>query len=273
MPRVLLAAVAIAVLAAGPRGARADGPEGEGPGAGAGTPDWRAATGLRVEQWIAPRSGGMGLDVRLTLPEMEHAGFAVETFSWERLDVMEEDLDPDAGTVYQVLGVRRWFGGARAGVFAGAHVMTFADGPRGFTPWFGFRLGRSSGGPMLAAEVRLLGMGVIGWRGGGVDSGELGVRMTGPSLGRFRLGSRGRLRSVHDVQRDATISAGIETLWRGRPLFVGLGVETLERAPATPAPTDPEIMLMETAASAPRPTSAVMLQVEVDMDLPRSLAE
>lgn len=271
MLRVLLASAAAVALAAGP--ARAEEPEHDRPGGALGAPGWRAATGLRVEQWIAPRSGGMGLDVRLTLPEMEHAGFAVETFSWERLDVMEEDLDPDAGTVYQVLGLRRWFGGARAGVFAGAHVMTYADGPRGFTPWFGFRLGPASGGPMLAAEVRLLGMGVIGWRGGGIESGEIGVRVSGPSLGRFRLGGRGRLRSVHDVQRDANMSAGIETVWRGRPFFVGLGVTTLERAPAPEAPPDPEVMLMETAASGPRPISAIMLQLEVDMDLPRSLAE
>jgi hypothetical protein len=266
MVRVVLASAAAIALAAGT--ARAEGPE-EGPGTG--DPGWRAATGLRVEQWMAPRSGGMGLDVRLTLPEMEHAGFAVETFSWERLDVMQEDLDPDAGTVYQVLGVRRWFGSARAGVFAGAHVMTYADGPRGFTPWFGFRLGRAQGGPLLAAEVRLLGMGVIGWRGGGIQSGELGIRATGPSLGRFRLGGRGRLRSVNDVQRDATISAGIETIWRGRPLFLGLGIETLERTP--PESPDPELMMMETADSAPRPTSALMVQLEVDMDLPRSIAE
>ncbi len=271
MFRVALASIAAITFAAGT--ARADGPE-ETPGGGATTPDWRAATGLRMEQWMTPRSGGMGLDVRLTLPEMEHAGFAVETFSWERLDVMEEDLDPDAGTVYQVLGVRRWFGSARAGVFAGAHVMTFADGPRGFTPWFGFRLGRAQGGPMLAAEVRLLGMGVIGWRGGGIESGELGVRVTGPSVGRFRIGGRGRLRSVHEVQRDAAISAGIETTWRGRPLFVGLGVDTLERTPPASAAPDPEMMMMmDSADAAPRPTSALMLQIEVDMDLPRSLAE
>ena len=271
MLRVVLASAAAIALASGPGPARADGQD-EDPSPADGTHGWRAATGLRMEQWIAPRSGGMGLDVRLTLPEMEHARFAVETFSWERLDVMEEDLDPDAGTVYQVLGVRRWFGGAAASVFAGAHVMTFADGPRGFTPWFGFRLGRD-GGPMLAAEVRLLGMGVIGWRGGGIESGDLGVRLTGPTVGRFRLGGRGRLRSVHDVQRDAMISAGIETTWRGRPLFLGLGLETLERAPAEAPPADPELMMMETAAAAQRPTSALMLHLEVDMDLPRSLAE
>jgi hypothetical protein len=270
MLRAVLASATVIALAAG--SARADGP-GEGPGSGASNPDWRAATGLRAEQWMAPRSGGMGLDVRLTLPEMEHASFAVETFSWERLDVMEEDLDPDAGTVYQVLGLRRWFGGPRAAVFAGAHVMTYADGPRGFTPWFGFRLGRAQGGPTLAAEVRLTGMGVIGWRGGGIDSGELGVKATGPSLGRFRLGGRARLRSVHEVQRDATISAGIETTWRDRPLFVGLGLQTLERTPPDSAPPDPQLMMMETADSAPRPTSALMLQLEVDMDLPRSIAE
>jgi hypothetical protein len=216
----------------------------------------------------------MGLDVRLTLPEMEHGAYAVETFSWERLDVMEEELDPDAGTVYQVLGLRRWFGGETAGVFAGAHVMSYAAGTaRGFTPWFGFRLGRASGGPHLAAEVRLVGLGVVGWRGGGVQSGEMAVRFAGPRVGRFRLGGRGRLRSVEAVQRDATISAGIETIWRGRPLFLGLGVDTLERAPSG-APADPELMMMmmETPA-APRPTSAIMVQLEVDMELPRSIAE
>jgi len=267
-------ASAIAVLAiAG--GARAQAPE-QGSGAGS-APGWRAATGLKVEQWIAPRGGGMGLDVRLTLPEMEHDLFSVETFSWERLDVMEEELDPDAATVYQVLGVRHWFGGAQAGVFAGAHVMSYAAGDaRGLTPWFGFRLGRAGGGPHLDGEVRLLGLGVVGWRGGAVDTGELAVRVGGPRVGRFRLGGRGRLRSVGEVQREATISAGIETPWRGRPIFVGLGVERLERAAeSAPAAVDPEMMMMMTTSesAAPRPTSAIMLQLEVDMELPRSLAD
>ncbi len=261
----------LAGLAAG-GSARADDPE-QGPPAGEPT-DWRAATGLRVEQWIAPRGSGMGLDVRLTLPEMEHGRFSVETFSWERLDVMEEELDPEDATTYQVLGLRRWFGSARAGVFAGAHVMSFAGHARGFTPWFGFRLGRITGGPVLAAEVRLLGLGIVGWRGGAVDTGELAVRVAGPRVGRFRLGGRGRLRSVSEVQRDATMSAGIETIWRGRPFFVGLGLERLERlAPAAAtAPVDPEaMMMMETTA--PRPTSAIVMQIEVDMDLPRSIGE
>jgi hypothetical protein len=252
----------------------------QNPDAPAAAPGWRAASGLRAEQWIAPRGGGMGLDVRLTLPEMERGRFGVETFSWERLDVMEEELDPDEGTVYQVLGVRRWFGGERAGVFAGAHVMSFAGGDaRGFTPWFGFRIGAATGGPSLAADVRLLGLGVVGWRGGGVDSGEVALRVTGPRVGRFRLGGRGRLRSVVDVQREATMSAGIETPWRGRPLFLGLGFVTLERAAAS-APADPEPMATSMMAitgtsdsAAPRPTSAILLQLEVDMDLPRSLAE
>jgi hypothetical protein len=258
-----------AVLTAGAGGARAEGPEQGGPNHD--PTDWRAATGLRVEQWITPRGGGMGLDVRLTLPEMQHGPWSVETFSWERLDVMGEDLDPDDGTLYQVLGLRRWFGSSRAGVFAGAHVMSFAGSARGFTPWFGFRLGRATGGPLLAAEVRLLGMGIVGWRGGAIDTGELAVRVAGPRVGRFRLGGRARLRSVSEVQRDATMSAGIETMWRGRPLFVGLGLERLQRAP-DPTPVDPEAMMMM-EGTAPRPTSAIVMQIEVDMDLPRSIAE
>lgn len=272
MFRLALAASSALAFLAVEGGARANGPEeGEG-GRGAGG-EWRAATGLRVEQWIFPRGGGMGFDVRLTLPEMERGRFSVETFSWERLDVMEEELDPDAGTVYQVLGVRRWFGGARGGVFAGAHVMSVAAGhAHGFTPWFGFRLGRASGGPALAAEVRLLGLGVVGWRGGAIDTGELAVRVAGPRVGRFRIGGRARLRSVAEVQRDATMSAGIETAWRGRPLFLGLGIETLERAAST-APVDPDMMMMMMDSSSPRPTSAIVMQLEVDMDLPRSLAE
>ena len=268
---VLAASSALAVLAVG-ESARADGPEdGSAPGA---SPEWRAATGLRVEQWIFPRGGGMGFDVRLTLPEMERGRFSVETFSWERLDVMEEELDPDAGTAYQVLGVRRWFGGARAGVFAGAHVMSVAAGhANGFTPWFGFRVGRPHGGPALAAEVRLLGFGVVGWRGGAIDTGDVSLRVAGPRVGGFRLGGRARLRSVAEVQRDATMSAGIETRWRGRPVYLGFGLETLERA-APAAPADPDIMMMTSMDSgSPRPTSAVVMQLEVDMDLPRSLAE
>lgn len=272
MRLALVSSSVLALLAAaGP--ARAEGPEEGGP---PGEPtDWRAATGLRVEQWIFPRGSGMGLDVRLTLPEMEHGRFSVETFSWERLDVMEEELDPDAATTYQVLGLRRWIGGARAAAFAGVHVMSFARHARGFTPWFGFRLGRASGGPALAAEVRLLGLGIVGWRGGAVDTGELAVRAAGPAIGRFRLGGRARLRSVAEVQRDATISAGIETSWRGRPLFIGLGLERLERLEPAAAPVEPAMSLlaMEETGAAPQPTSAIVVQLEVDMDLPRSIAE
>jgi len=269
--RFLLASWSLLAVLAAAGAARGEGPEQGGPGSE--PTEWRAATGLRVEQWIAPRGGGMGLDVRLTLPEMEHGAWAVETFSWERLDVMGEDLDPEEGTTYQVLGLRRWFGSARARVFAGAHVMSYAGDARGFTPWFGFRLGQATGGPVLAAEVRLLGMGIVGWRGGAVDTGEIAVRVAGPEIGRFRLGGRSRLRSVAEVQRDATISDGIETSWRGRPLFVGLGLERLERA-ADPVPADLDaMMMMETNSNLPRPTSAIILQVEVDMDLPRSIAE
>lgn len=276
LPLVIGPLAALAAMAGTARGQAAE----QAPGAPGAAPGWRAASGLKAEQWIAPRGGGMGLDVRLTLPEMERGRYSVETFSWERLDVMEEELEPTEATVYQVLGVRRWFGGEAAGVFAGAHVMSFAGHARGFTPWFGFRLGPASGGPALAADVRLLGLGVVGWRGGGVDSGEIAVRLTGPRIGRFRLGGRGRLRSVVDVQREATMSAGIETPWRGRPLFVGLGLVALERA-APGAPAGPEATALMTAAApagvadsaAPRPTSAILLQLEVDMDLPRSLAE
>ena len=268
--RFLLASGSLVAVLAAAGAARAEGPEQGAPGSE--PTEWRAATGLRVEQWIAPRGGGMGLDVRLTLPEMEHGAWAVETFSWERLDVMGEDLDPEEGTTYQVLGLRRWFGSSGARVFAGAHVMSYAGDARGFTPWFGFRLGQATSGPVLAAEVRLLGMGIVGWRGGAVDSGEIAVRVAGPAIGRFRLGGRGRLRSVADVQRDATTSAGIETSWRGRPLFLGLGLERLERA-ADPVPVDPDAMLMMESSSGSPPTSAIILQVEVDMDLPRSIAE
>lgn len=265
--RLLSAGCSLVAALAAAGAARAEGPERTSE-----PTEWRAATGLRVEQWIAPRGGGMGLDVRLTLPEMEHGDWAVETFSWERLDVMGEELDTDEGTTYQVLGLRRWFGSARARVFGGVHVMSFAGDARGFTPWFGFRLGRATGGPVLAAEVRLLGMGIVGWRGGTVDTGEIAVRMAGPAVGpRFRLGGRGRLRSVANLQRDATASAGIEASWRGRPLYVGLGLERLERAPE-PVPVDHDAMMM-TEDTSPRPTSAIILQVEVDMDLPRSIGE
>ena len=251
--------------------AAAGGAQAEGPERSSEPTEWQQATGLRVEQWIAPRGGGMGLDVRLTLPEMEHGDWSVETFSWERLDVMGEELDTEEGTTYQVLGLRRWFGGSRARVFAGAHVMSFAGDARGFTPWFGFRLGLATDGPALAAEVRLLGMGIVGWRGGTVDTGEIAIRAAGPAVGRFRLGGRGRLRSVANLQRDATMSAGIEASWRGRPLYVGLGLERLERAP-DPVPVDPDAMMM-TEDTSPRPTSALILQLEVDMDLPRSIGE
>jgi hypothetical protein len=149
--------------------------------------------------------------------------------------------------------------------------MSFAGDPRGFTPWFGFRLGQASGGPALAAEVRLLGLGVVGWRGGAVETGELAVKVTGPRVGRLRLGGRARLRSVAEVQRDATMAAGIEMEWRDRPLFVGLGLQRLQRTAGT-EPVDPETM-MTMDSDPPRPTSSIMMQLEVDMDLPRSITE
>lgn len=64
---------------------------------------------------------------------------------------------------------------------------------------------------------------------------------------------------------------GIESFEFLVSLYVGLGLERLERAPE-PVPVDHDAMMM-TEDTSPRPTSAIILQVEVDMDLPRSIGE
>jgi hypothetical protein len=261
--RVVLASIAALAPLAMATGAWAQGRSGEADG-GSARHEWSAATGLRVEQWMAPRGGGLALDARLVLPEMVRGQLSVETFAWERLDVMDSAATDH--TVYQVLGVRRWLGRKSAAVFAGAHLMSFAVHARGFTPWIGFRLGQPGAGPSVVAEARLTGLGAVGWRGGGFDTGEVSVRMSGPRLGPVRLGGRGRVRSLAEVQRDATAAAGVETSFRGRPVFVGLGLEALEQSQ-----TEIDDLMMESQTV--RTSAAVLLQLEIDMALPRSLTE
>ena len=245
---------------------------------------WRATTGLRIDQQATPQNGALALGVRLTLPEMSRGALAVETFRWERLDVMEDQtaLGTDDGTTYQVLGLRRRFDGAWLGAFVGAHVMSWSDGEaRGFTPWFGARVGRADG-LRLEADARLLGVAALDpIEEAGVDDADLTVRASGLPLPhpRWRLGARGRLRDLGRSggrRRDANAAVGVELLRGGRPIFIGLGVQRHQDV-AAPAP-QPDVALQSSLATAepdaaPSVTTSttILLQVEVDMVLPGSL--
>jgi hypothetical protein len=125
---------------------------------------WRAVTGLRMEQWIAPASDHLRVDVRLRLPEMglgEH--ISIETFNWERLDLGEERAEGDwkSGTVYYLLGARYRRESGSHGFSVGAHALGWSGHGRLLTPWLGVRLGQLDG-PSIAAEVHLLGLGPMG---------------------------------------------------------------------------------------------------------------
>jgi hypothetical protein len=249
------------------------------PGAGS----WRAVTGLRIDQEATPRNGGLALGVRLTLPEMARGALSVETFRWERLDVTEDQsaLGEDDGTTYQVVGLRRRFEGTYLGAFTGAHVMSWSDGEaRGFTPWFGARLGPADG-THLEADARLLGVAALDPRAG-AGVGDHDVTLRAASLPfphpRWRLGARARLRDLGKDggrRRDTSAALGVELFRGGRPIFVGLGVQRHQVTSAAP----PDAMVqaagvMPTAVALEPDTTidtTVLLQVEVDMALPTSL--
>ncbi|HUS67140.1 MAG TPA: hypothetical protein VMZ28_21530 [Kofleriaceae bacterium] len=244
---------------------------------------WRATTGLRIDQQATPKGESLALGVRLTLPEMSRGALSVETFRWERLDVTEDRsaLGEDDGTTYQVLGLRRRFDGALLGAFVGAHVMSWSDGEaRGFTPWFGARLGREDGA-RLEADARLLGVAALDpIPEAGVGDADLTLRASGLPLPRWHLGARARLRDLgHDGgrRRDATAALGVELVRGGRPIFVGLGVQ---RHQDVPAPGSDYVIQSASTAIVPAPateddgittSTTVLLQIEVDMALPSSL--
>ena len=244
---------------------------------------WRATTGLRIDQQATPKGESLALGVRLTLPEMSRGALSVETFRWERLDVTEDRsaLGEDDGTIYQVLGLRRRFDGTHVGAFVGAHVMSWSDGEaRGFTPWFGARLGREDGA-RLEADARLLGVAALDpIPEAGVGDADVTLRASGLPLPRWHLGARARLRDLgHDGgrRRDATAALGVELVRGGRPMFIGLGVQ---RHQDVPAPGSDYVIQSASTAIVPAPTpeddgvttsTTVLLQIEVDMALPSSL--
>lgn len=275
--RIVTFAAALSVLAASASARADDGPRddlGEDDAGG-----WRASTGLRLEQWATPRGDSIGIDFRLALPEMSRGSIGVETFTWERVDVTQDHGTSDEGTVYQLGGVRKHFGGELAGVFLGAHVMSWSGGARGFTPWLGLRVGRE-GGLSLTADARMLGLGVIGRHTERpLENADLTVRLNGPRIRWARIAGRGRLRDVtHDDlrQRDASGSLGVEVHRKGRPIFVGLGVQQLLIDERGRTPDDRIMILLPEdmqPATPGRPRATIMLHVEVDMEMPRSLTD
>lgn len=242
--------------------------------------NWRATTGLRIDQQATPKGHSVALGVRLTLPEMSRGALSVETFRWERLDVTEDRtaLGKDDGTTYQVLGLRRRFDGALLGAFVGAHVMSWSDGEaRGFTPWFGARLGHPDGA-RLEVDARLLGVAALDpIPEQGTGDADVTVRASGIPLPRWHLGARGRFRDLGhdgDRRRDTTGALGVELVRGGRPIFVGLGVQHHQDIPG-----EPEYVIQSASTAIvpgpeeeqPTSSTTILLQIEVDMMLPSSL--
>jgi hypothetical protein len=255
--------------------------DGDGGGSRSG---WRAVTGLRLEQWIAPARDHLRFDVRLSLPEMalgRHV--SIETFNWERLDVAEGRSERgDNGTVYQLLGARyRRESGGHA-FFIGAHALSWSGHARPLVPWVGLRLGER-GGMSIAAEGHLLGLGPhAGEMRSPLDEADFTIAVDGPRIGACRIGARGRARDVHHPdrhQREQMISLGVEFGWGRRRMFVGVGIQHQFRRAAADADDDPTTMPPPISADRMPPaasrvnveSTAVMLHLDAETPLPRSL--
>ena len=247
------------------------------PGEGDAGPGWRVASGLRLEQWIAPTGDHLRFDVRLHLPEMAFGKhLSIATLTWERLDVAEAAGRAESGTIYQLLGTRYRREADLYGYFVGAHLLTWSGHGRPVTPWLGLRVGRADG-PSIRAEASLLGLGPQGGELlSPLDDADISVAIVGPRIGRCQIEARGRVRDVIHPdrhQREQTAALGVELGWGQRRVFVGLGIQHLRRAAASrdasempagpsmdPSPIDGRI-----------DSTAVMVQLDAETPLPRSL--
>jgi len=251
-----------------------DGQHGDGSTGG-----WRAVSGLRLEQWIAPVDDHLRFDVRLHLPEMGLGErFSVQTFDWERLDVAEGRSDKgESGTVYHLLGARYRHETDSHGFFVGAHALTWSGHGRPLTPWLGLRIGGVDG-MSVTAEANLLGLGPLGGELlSPLDDADITFAANGPRIGACRIGARGRLRDVRHPdrhQREQMISVGVEFSWARRKLFLGAGLQHEMRHPPADAAggAAPAADRMEPAgASAEIRSTAVMFHLDAETPLPRSL--
>jgi hypothetical protein len=240
---------------------------------------WRAATGLRVEQWIAPTDDHLRFNVRVTLPEVAFGDrLAFSAFAWERLDVAEgKKTRGENGTVYQLLGARYRSDHERYGFFVGAHALTWSGHGRPVTPWLGVRLGPVDG-PSITAEARLLGLGPQGGdMTSPLDDTDVSVAIEGPRLGPVQIAARGRARDVRHPdrhQREQMASLGVEFNWGPKRLFLGLGIQhQMRRAAAQDDPTamPPTAARMATPDIDPSESTAVMLHLDAESPLPRSI--
>ncbi len=252
----------------------ADGDEAGEPAEG-----WRAATGLRVEQWIAPTADHLRFNVRVTLPQVafgEHLAFSA--FAWERLDVAEgKRTRGENGTVYQLLGARYRSEHQHYGFFVGAHALTWSGHGRPVTPWLGVRLGEVDG-PSITAEARVLGLGPQGGEmSSPLDDTDVSVSIEGPRLGPVQIAARGRARDVRHPdrhQREQMASLGVEFNWGPKRLFLGVGVQHQMRRAAALQEQDmmpPSATVMATPAIDPSESTAVMVHLDAESPLPRSI--
>jgi len=263
-------------LTSQPSGSAADDDAEEGGPSGG----WRAATGLRVEQWIAPTDDHLRFNVRITLPEVafgEHLGFAA--FAWERLDVAEgkKSNRGENGTVYQLLGARYRRDHQHYGFFVGAHALTWSGRGRPVTPWLGVRLGPTDG-PSITGEARLLGLGPQGGEmSSPLDDTDISVAIEGPRLGPVQIAARGRARDVRHPdrhQREQLASVGVEFNWGPKRLFLGVGLQQQMRRAAAQGDQDvmpPTAARMATPAIDPYESTAVMVHLDAESPLPRSI--
>jgi hypothetical protein len=255
---------------------RSDIAEGE---EGAPSGRWRAATGLRVEQWIAPTDDHLRFNVRVTLPQVafgEHLAFSA--FAWERLDVAEgkKSNRGENGTVYQLLGARYRSEHRYHGFFVGAHALTWSGHGRPVTPWLGVRLGAVDG-PSITAEARMLGLGPQGGEmSSPLDDTDMSVAIEGPRLGPVQIAARGRARDVRHPdrhQREQMASLGVEFNFGPKRLFLGVGVQhQMRRANADALDVmPPTAARMATSAIDSFERTAVMVHLDAESPLPRSI--
>ena len=217
--------------------------EAAGPDSGASGPRWIVVRGPRTRQWLAPGQHGPHLTVDAALPEMAFGSAQVETFRWERRDVLAGGGDT---TRYQVLGARHLREGEWAGAFVGAHLMSWAGRASLLTPWLGARVGAADGAS-LRVEARLAGLGLLGARADSPLSGAtVSLLAAAPRMGRWQAQARGHwcdrgaapgrgamspaagVAAAAAPRREALLTLGVE-LERGRgrmrqPVFLGLGV-------------------------------------------------